>query len=274
MFLKRILKKTSPKLYKGLKLANSNISFSGWGMTLTTTINPWEKTNSKIHNYFNSLNKNLLSLVEKGKFKLNQFKASDKKKMKKVEELSWRHYLLFMLAIFAVKKTKIKKKVFVECGVSDGLTSYFIINAISKFTSNYFCFLFDSWSVMKNVSKKKEEEKMVGSFDRININDTKLNLKRYTNKINFIKGLIPDSFKNQNRIKNITMLHIDLNSALATEKSLNFFFKKIVSNGIIVFDDYGWKDFELTKILVDKFLRNKDGLFLQLPTGQGVFIKK
>tara|TARA_B100000401_G_C52253924_1_gene461011 strand:- start:120 stop:503 length:384 start_codon:yes stop_codon:yes gene_type:complete len=127
---------------------------------------------------------------------------------------------------------------------------------------------------MKNVSKKKEEEKMVGSFDKININDTKLNLKRYTNKINFIKGLIPDSFKNQNRIKNITMLHIDLNSALATEKSLNFFFKKIVSNGIIVFDDYGWKDFELTKILVDKFLRNKDGLFLQLPTGQGVFIKK
>ena len=48
-------------------------------MTLTTTINPWEKTNSKIHNYFNNLNKNLLSLVEKGKFKLNQFKASDKK---------------------------------------------------------------------------------------------------------------------------------------------------------------------------------------------------
>ena len=31
------------------------------------------------YNYFNSLNKNLLSLVEKGKFKLNQFKASDKK---------------------------------------------------------------------------------------------------------------------------------------------------------------------------------------------------
>ena len=59
---------------------------------------------------------------------------------------------------------------------------------------------------------------MVGSFNKININDTKLNLKRYTNKINFIKGLIPDSFKNQNRIKNITMLHIDLNSALATEK--------------------------------------------------------
>ena len=127
---------------------------------------------------------------------------------------------------------------------------------------------------MKNVSKKKEEEKMVGSFNKININDTKLNLKRYTNKINFIKGLIPDSFKNQNRIKNITMLHIDLNSALATEKSLNFFFKKIVSNGIIVFDDYGWKDFELTKILVDKFLRNKDGLFLQLPTGQRSLHKK
>ena len=58
---------------------------------------------------------------------------------------------------------------------------------------------------------------MVGSFNKININDTKLNLKRYTNKI-ILKGLIPDSFKNQNRIKNITMLHIDLNSALQQKK--------------------------------------------------------
>ncbi len=274
MFLKRILKKTSPKLYKGLRLANSNISFSGWGMILTTTINPWEKTNSKIHKYFNSLNKNLFSLVGKGKFRLNQFKVSDLKKRKRVEELSWRHYLLFIFAIFAVKKTKVKKKVFVECGVSDGLTSYFIINAISKYTTNYTCFLFDSWSAMKNVGTKREEEKMAGSFDKININDTKLNLKKYIKKINFIKGLIPGSFKNQKRIKNIAMLHIDLNSANATEKSLNFFFKKIISSGVIIFDDYGWKDFELTKILVDKFLKNKDGLFFQLPTGQGVFIKK
>ena len=67
---------------------------------------------------------------------------------------------------------------------------------------------------------------MVGSFNKININDTKLNLKRYTNKINFIKGLIPDSFKNQNRIKNITMLHIDLFLIRKIEK-FKFFLKKL-----------------------------------------------
>ena len=96
------------------------------------------KTNSKIHNYFNNLNKNLLSLVEKGKFKLNQFKASDKK-MKKGK--NYLEALSFIYAgHFCSEKPRLKKG-FVECGVSDGLTSYFIINAISKFTSNYFCFI-------------------------------------------------------------------------------------------------------------------------------------
>ena len=53
--------------------------------------------------------------------------------------------------------------------------------------------------------------------------------------------------------------------------SLEFFFDKLVSGGVILFDDYG--GFDDTRKIVDEFLKNKKGHFTNYPTGQGIFIK-
>ena len=70
----------------------------------------------------------------------------------------------------------------------------------------------------------------------------------------------------------INWLHIDLNSSEATQSSLEFFFDKLVSGGVILFDDYG--GFKDTRKIVDEFFKSKNGHFTNYPTGQGNFIKK
>ena len=53
----------------------------------------------------------------------------------------------------------------------------------------------------------------------------------------------------------------------------NFFYKKIDTNGVILFDDYNHLSYEPTKIAIDNFLKNKKGQFINFPTGQSIFIK-
>ena len=98
--------------------------------------------------------------------------------------------------------------------------------------------------------------------------------KNFQHKIQYNKGYIPDVFDSSINPDKISWLHIDLNSSIPTLRCLEFFYDRIENNGVIVFDDYGWKGYEETKEIVDKFLNEKKGSFFQFPTGQGLFIKK
>ena len=94
----------------------------------------------------------------------------------------------------------------------------------------------------------------------------------FENDVVFFKGYIPNVFQNGDHPDEISWLHIDLNSSKTTFETMEFFYPKIVDNGVIIFDDYGM--FDTTKEVVDNFLKNKKGHFISYPTGQGMFIKK
>ena len=271
MAILKLLKKIFPNFYKIYKYINEKPSFSGWGMTLLTTSMPWENTKMKNAILFKKINDNLIKDIQSKNFKLNQFDYKIKD-IKKIQELRWRHYALVCYTILALQKTSKNKKIFVECGVGDGITSYFILNIINKFSKNFESYLFDRWAVMEKKNLKKTELKMTGQYKKISLNNTKKNLNKFSRNINFIKGSIPRTFKKFPKTK-VFLLHIDLNSSIATKQSLNFFYKKLEKNGIIIFDDYGWKNFIETKNEIDKYLKKKQGIFFQIPTGQGIFIK-
>ena len=69
-------------------------------------------------------------------------------------------------------------------------------------------------------------------------------------------------------------MHIDLNSANATLKTLEFFYDKLLESSIILFDDYGWHGFEETRLTIDDFFSDKTGTLQVLPTGQALYFKK
>ena len=74
--------------------------------------------------------------------------------------------------------------------------------------------------------------------------------------------------------KKISFAHIDLNNVDAELGVLEMIFDRIVSGGMIIFDDYGWVGYRDQQIKEKEFIENNNLRILELPTGQGLVVKK
>lgn len=272
--IKRYIKKKFPKfvkIYKILIQKNDDVSFEGWGMTTLSTNNPWEKNLNETVKIFNKTHLKVLNDI-KNKIFIDTTPGNDiSDSIETLEGLKWRHYLIFNSV--RLLKNKNIKKTFVECGVGDGLSIKYVLNTTSPENSEFY--LYDSWQPMlKKYLITDGENSKIGSYNSLNFEITKKNLKNYSHNITFNQGYIPDIYNKNNHPKKVSWLHIDLNSSMPTLKTLEFFYDRIESNGIIVFDDYGWKGYEDTRYIVDNFFNKKNGVFFQFPTGQGIYIKE
>lgn len=91
--------------------------------------------------------------------------------------------------------------------------------------------------------------------------------------IRVIKGFLPEAFEKKCP-KTIGFLHVDLNSPKAEVAVLEKLFDKVLPGGVIVFDDYGWKVFRKQKDAEDGFMQARGYRILELPTGQGLVVKR
>lgn len=246
------------------------VTFSGWGMT-TKTFTPWHSGGDELAGDFLRANQKIITKVMQGEFELSQFnKVKDKKLL--LNELMWRHYIVFWSARYASKATKCSVKNLVECGVCDGLTVYFAMSALTG-RNEFKTFLYDAWEGMKKEYLLESEMGQVGGYDYLNIDNTKHNLAEFQGDATFIKGFIPESFKISDNPTELVWLHIDLNSSLPTTAALQFFFEKISPGGVILFDDYAGPGYYDTKLAVDEYFSSKRGVLLPLPTGQALYFK-
>ena len=246
--------------------------FSGWGMT-THTFTPWHDGGDELASSFLRANYKLITKVMQGEFKLSQFSELQEKDML-LNELMWRHYIVFWSAHYAFKATSCLNKNLVECGVCDGLSSYFAMSALRGETSEFKAFLYDAWEGMKAECLLQSEMGSIGEYNYLNVENTKRNLAEFQGETTFIKGFIPESFKTSNNPPELVWLHIDLNSSLPTTAALQFFFEKIPPGGVILLDDYAWHGYRDTKLAVDEYFLSKCGVLLPLPTGQAIYFKQ
>ena len=91
--------------------------------------------------------------------------------------------------------------------------------------------------------------------------------------VRVIRGIVPDCLAQESPEK-IAFLHIDLNSPAAEVAALEVLFDRVVPGGCVVFDDYGWHLFRKQKIAEDAFMAARGYRILELPTGQGLVIKR
>lgn len=245
--------------------------FSGWGMT-THTHTPWHNEGDQLAMDFLRTNQNIITQVMQGKFKLSQFnKVRNKKKL--LNELMWRHYIVFWSVRYASKATNCLINNLVECGVCDGMSAYFAMCAMQGEINEFKIFLYDAWAGIKSECLLPSEMCAAGKYSYLNIGNTKQNLTEFQENTSFIKGVIPESFKISNNPAELIWLHIDLNSSLSTTATLKFFFEKMPPGGVILFDDYAWPGYYDTKLAVDEFFSSKRGILLPLPTGQAIYFK-
>jgi hypothetical protein len=91
--------------------------------------------------------------------------------------------------------------------------------------------------------------------------------------VKVIKGVVPDILHALSPTR-IAFLHIDMNSPNAETGALDVLFDRISSGGFVIFDDYGWTVFRKQKHAADQFMAAHGYDILELPTGQGLMIKR
>ena len=254
------------------QLDRTNPYFVGWGMT-TRTYPPWHQGTGDIFSRsFYETNEEFVAMVREGSFNLTQVSHLNVDGREEfVRGLSWRHFMVQWSVLWAARASCSSGLMLVECGVCDGMTSYFAMRALhGKFS--FRCSLYDAWAGMKAEELLTSEKDAIGSYSYLSIETTKKNLMMFNDNCSFIQGSIPGSLSSANVSFAVNWMHLDLNSAIPTQAALNIFWDLMPSGAVVLIDDYlGEPE---TKNVCDIFFADRKCVVLPLPTGQGIAFKK
>lgn len=166
---------------------------------------------------------------------------------------------------------------FVECGVYHGF-SFAVVTAYLNFEKvDKVLYLYDTFEGIpgdynsENRSNAIYEEENANNQDAI-YQHVQKKFERYSN-VQIVKGIVPDTFEIVCPEK-IAFLHVDMNSTKSEIAALEALFDRVSAGGIIIFDDYGWSGYIKQKEAEDAFMKERNHNILELPTGQGLLIKK
>ena len=193
------------------------------------------------------------------------------------QTISWRLHTL----VWAAQSSLNLEGDFVECGVFKGDMAWMISQMIDLSSVNKFFYLYDSFAGLVDKYSSPEDYPDNPHFFNIanehynnpSIYPYVLNRFRERPEIKVIKGIVPDILHIVSPEK-IAFLHVDLNSPAAELGALELLFPRVVPGGIVIFDDYGWKLFRRQKEVEDKFMDERGYKILELPTGQGLVVKR
>lgn len=240
---------------------------------MSTFATPWRPACGELGAGFASANASLLQALEAGDFRLSQFASSSPVSV--LDQLAWRHYVVYVSAALAGRACRERAAALVpvvECGVCDGLTAHFAFAALRDQGIAFSARLYDAWAPMQGALLLPSEKRHDGDYGYLDLAQTRRNLASWGSSITFVKGMIPESFGGDATPESIAWMHVDLNSAVATDAVLKEFGRRITAGGVILFDDYAHRGYEDTKRVVDEFAASLASPIVCLPTGQGIWI--
>lgn len=193
------------------------------------------------------------------------------------DTIAWRLHTL----IWAARSGLTIDGDFVECGVFKGDMSYCVVSILGDSFKDRRFYLYDSFEGFSpKLSSHADYPAGSGFLDFANKvyreegieSSVRDRFAPYPN-VKVIKGFVPDSFAIDCPDR-IAYLHIDLNSPLAEVAALEHLFDRVSPGGMVVFDDYGWQMFSAQRHAEDAFFAQRDYQVLELPTGQGLVVKR
>lgn len=170
---------------------------------------------------------------------------------------------------------------FVECGVFQGSMSATVADYVDFAKTDRTFYLYDTFEGFSDRYSSREDFGIhEGFFDLAQeiyarpglYSQVVARFGAYPN-IKVIRGVVPDVLLGE-APERIAYCHIDLNSPAAEVGALEILFDRIVPGGLVIFDDYGWLPFARQQQAEDAFAGRRDYSILELPTGQGLLIKR
>ncbi len=170
---------------------------------------------------------------------------------------------------------------FVECGVYRGDMSWVITELVDLASANRSFYLYDTFEGFAPQYSSEDDFPLAPQF--FHIADRSYNVphlydsvcKRFSDKsyVKVIKGVVPDIILEISPDE-ISFMHIDMNSATPELGALELLFERVSPGGLVIFDDYGWFLHKKQKEAEDRFMAERGQEILELPTGQGLLIKR
>lgn len=193
------------------------------------------------------------------------------------QTISWRLHTL----AWAAQSGLALEGDFVECGTFKGDMAWLITQMVDLELAKKKFYLYDTFDgFAEKYSNETDFPENPGFIEYANqfYRDPTLYgnvCQRFKNapNVKVIKGIVPDVLL-QDAPQKIAFMHIDLNSPAAEIGALELLFNRMSSGAILIFDDYGWKQFYKQKDAEDKFMADLGYTILELPTGQGLVVKR
>lgn len=244
-------------------------TFRGWGLASQHTL-PWQHDPS-FQNHLSTMNA----------FIKNEFFHGKENFLDKnyVDELRWRHAILFYWARYAAIRAKSRGEhmCMVEAGVGDGKTTFSLLTGAKTVTSHFKAFLYDAWTTIDSEQLDLREMRSKNSYDDLSIEMTKLNLKQFEAHTHFVPGRLPEILKNFESLMDskeaLYLVHIDLNVAEPSRAVMEILWPLMAPSGVFIFDDYGWENHQATRDALAPQIQSNESCFMMLPTGQALLIK-
>lgn len=195
-----------------------------------------------------------------------------------LQSISWRMHTLVWAARHAMA---LPEGDFVECGVFQGDMSHVVYHAAGIAGSDRRMNLFDSFEGIDPARVVPGEysttsnyiEHANAHYGRAGLYESVVERFGPLPEVTVHKGFLPEKLEGNTPDK-IAWLHIDLNAAKPEVETLEILFDRIVPSGVIILDDYGWLVLDAQKKAEDQFFAGRGHEVLELPTGQGLVIKR
>lgn len=199
----------------------------------------------------------------------NEYKSPD--------GISWRYNTL----IWAARECLNLPGDFVECGVYRGDMTWMITQTVDIQGAGKQFYLYDTFSGFDlKYSSSSDFPQGPEFFRRIDQEYKASDIEDYVRRrfredafIVITKGAVPDILHSV-APDHIAFLHVDMNSPGAETGALEILFDRISIGGIVIFDDYGWWQHRKQKDAADRFMAQRGQFVLELPTGQGMVVKR
>ena len=163
---------------------------------------------------------------------------------------------------------------FVECGVLMGNYAAILIDYLDWPVAGRTLHLYDTFSGLSPDYATEEELGLLGeSYDIENWYEQVVERFRDRDRVEVIRGVVPDILHERSP-KEIAFLHLDMNAGPAETGALDVLFERMPDGGIVLMDDYGrLEQLPLHEALYG-WMDAHNHPVLELPTGQGLVVKR
>ncbi len=177
--------------------------------------------------------------------------------------LAWRTHTL----CWAARSCRVLEGDYVECGTYEGYSMDVVLRYMNGLSDRrvWLYDLFDPTGAAGEGKRLPEHSPQ--------LYQTVLNRFHERPNVMVTQGKVPDVL-NDVVPERIAFLHIDMNNADAERGAMERLFGRLAVGGMVVFDDYGWTGYQDQKRSADEFASAHGLSVLELPTGQGLLIKR